>query len=522
MNNKIVSILILLILILGAFLRIHELGVENLRFDEVTNVDRATRGLSYLFIGDDTGPLYYFILRFWIMVFGTAEASLRMPSVLFSLGSLILLYKIAAKLFDKNVGLISMFLFSISPFHIFYSQDVSQYSLFVLLSLCSVWLFIKMSDKPTNLLMISFILSNILLLYTNILGIFIILIQNVFFFRKMFVSYKKWCFLQIIILFFFMFWIVPFLKFYVLGKTPFFLVRLKWIPRPSLNYLIETFNTFCYGADRFGGMDIFQITVNNFLKNCLAFLFASCFLFGVFSLKKNGEFNHISFLLLWLFFPILALLLISYLVSPFFIARYFIFSFPAFLIIASKGIVRLLNNYLVLVVLFLFFVLMLGPLHCYYNNDLKMRWEEAIQYIHSKLGANDAILVCTAKEVQMFGYYGKEGAKYAKDQNKWNEVFRTSYQMRKGEVVYYEGENKLIGFNDINDLGNIILSNYEDNKSFWFIMSRWCDRQYDVMRYLKLFCRVKEEKSYNGVNMYYLVISESPKALFKERVQKCL
>ncbi len=80
------SLIIILIMILGGVLRLISLN-QSLWMDEAISA-LAIKGHSFLGLitkfapGDTHPPLFYFILKFWSLIFGYSEISLRLPSVI--------------------------------------------------------------------------------------------------------------------------------------------------------------------------------------------------------------------------------------------------------------------------------------------------------------------------------------------------------------------------------------------------------------------------------------------------------
>lgn len=84
-------------------------------------------------------PPFHLIIRF-LSKFNTSEIFLRIPSVVFGVVSIYLIYIISRKIFDTKIALTSGFLLSISPFHIWISRDSTPYSLFCFISLATFYL----------------------------------------------------------------------------------------------------------------------------------------------------------------------------------------------------------------------------------------------------------------------------------------------------------------------------------------------------------------------------------------------
>ena len=138
---------LLAILFMGLFLRIHDLGTKSIWLDEAISVGLAKSTLPQMFTTLATEkphvPLYFTILHFWVMLFGDSEAAVRSLSALFGFLALLATYKVASLLFDREVGALSSLILGLSDFHIYYSQETRMYSLLVLLTLLSMYFFVK-------------------------------------------------------------------------------------------------------------------------------------------------------------------------------------------------------------------------------------------------------------------------------------------------------------------------------------------------------------------------------------------
>jgi len=118
------TILMFCVLTAGLFLRIYDLAGESLWLDEGTSIRRSQLSLINIvfeLISNVHPPLYFFILHYWIGLFGDSEFSARFLSVIFGFSSIIILYRLGALLFNKHIGILSSLLLSLSEFHIRFS-----------------------------------------------------------------------------------------------------------------------------------------------------------------------------------------------------------------------------------------------------------------------------------------------------------------------------------------------------------------------------------------------------------------
>jgi len=172
---------------LGAFaLRIVRLDFQPLWWDEGYSLFFATRDFGTMLARtavDIHPPLYYALLQFWIAFAGKGEVAVRLLSVVIGVATIPLLYALAYKLFDnRRVALIAALLLALSPFHVYYSQEVRMYGLVTLLCLASVYLFVQLLGMPfgkprTIIVAGAYILVTAAALYTQYYAVFILAVE---------------------------------------------------------------------------------------------------------------------------------------------------------------------------------------------------------------------------------------------------------------------------------------------------------------------------------------------------------
>lgn len=120
---------ILLIIILSLGLRLLSLN-QSLWLDEAISAN-VVKNYSHQNIitqfspSDFHPPLYYLVLKAWTSVFGYSEFSLRLPSVIFSILTILLVF--------KYFGFWPSLLLAANPLYLYYSQEARMYSLATLL-----------------------------------------------------------------------------------------------------------------------------------------------------------------------------------------------------------------------------------------------------------------------------------------------------------------------------------------------------------------------------------------------------
>jgi uncharacterized membrane protein len=91
--------------------------------------------VSNFSVNDFHPPFYYFVLKTWTSVFGYSEISLRMPSIIFVLVIVFVVFKLG--------GINAAMLTGFNPLLIYYSQETRMYALVTMLLTLTVYFFTK-------------------------------------------------------------------------------------------------------------------------------------------------------------------------------------------------------------------------------------------------------------------------------------------------------------------------------------------------------------------------------------------
>src|SRR3972149_5511149 len=127
------------VLLVGAGVRFWGLGTKSLWFDETYSVFIARQALvdipRMLQTYDTHPPLHYVLLHVWMALFGSGEASIRIPSVLASVGAILLTFFLGRRLAGDRVGLLAAALLAVSPFQVTSAQEARMYPFLTLFGL---------------------------------------------------------------------------------------------------------------------------------------------------------------------------------------------------------------------------------------------------------------------------------------------------------------------------------------------------------------------------------------------------
>lgn len=424
-------LLLLAILFIGLFFRIYNLSERSIWLDEGFSIRFAHFALpQILTIPENHPPLYYLILHWWMKLFGDSEFSIRFLSVIFDFLAMFMIYKIGIRIFGdrRDVGLLSAVLLGLSTFHIAYSQDARSYTLSTLLTLLSMYFFIKLLEERSYGVLMSYVLFSVLLMYSHIYGLFIIAAQNIYVVTLSLLSkgtyqltFRRWILIQIILIVLFALWLPTLISRTLTEQSTF------WAPKPSIAAVIDVFSKYS------GAMISYQSNSPLLYQSSLLLLL---FLLVLSSLsiigleKTNGRIDwrnfftsldgyswrarllntdKIYFLLVWLLTPIILPFIISQFSTPIFILRYTIVASLAFYLLIAKGISSISHKYAKSIIIGIIIVFSLVYIREYYTKPFYLeQWRDVANYVDTNAKNKDLLLFHQGDcQDMLFDYYSK-------------------------------------------------------------------------------------------------------------------
>lgn len=161
LRRRTATALLLLIVACGSFLRLEGLTSKTLTHTEaiVPNIDwpvdiswPPARHSFYdtfwwHFHSEGHPEGYYFFMWIWTKLFGTGLTALRVPSAIFGIGCIVLVYGLGRLAYERRVGLLSAGLVAFSGFHIYWSQFARMYAMGCFLALLSSYSLLQILRK---------------------------------------------------------------------------------------------------------------------------------------------------------------------------------------------------------------------------------------------------------------------------------------------------------------------------------------------------------------------------------------
>lgn len=319
----------------GLGLRLFCLTCKPFWFDETFSVEVARVTwpdfLHLLWWREANMSLYYVLLRIWLH-FGHSPFFIRSLSAVIAAATIPVAYWLGSLLFDHRVALIAAALLAFNGYDVRYAQETRSYSLFVLLATLSSGFLIAFLREPTRRHGAAYALCSILAVYAHFYALLLIAAHWLALRwrsksedddqsrncveRQM---QRAWIAIGLGAL--------PLLIFVAkTGAGP-----IRWIHRPGL-------------------LDLAMFSVY-FTAGRPLIYFAACLLAllplqrNFFERSQNWETFRVQFLLIWLFFPIVLTLLLSF-ARPLFLPRYMIFCIPALVLLVAAGLTRIRPGWL--------------------------------------------------------------------------------------------------------------------------------------------------------------------------------
>lgn len=337
-------LLLTFILCLGIFLRIYGINERPL-----LGTEKFTAGHSQLDIitlitpppkmgGVFMIPLTYCLIHLSTTYWELTEFTLRLPSLIFGILGIFIVYKVGEIMFGKTEGLLAAFLLTLSPFHIHQSQVAKFYTIMIFFSLSSLYFLYKLIKDNNQKMWFGFIATSLLNIYNHYYG-FVVLLANTIFAVTFLISEvvtseeKKKVFKRS-------------LFFLCLSLTTIFILYIPYIP----SLLDTTILNREIGIGQ-GATPRLHFNISFFVAlfslfgagpGIAFYVFGCLFLWGILSSLVSSHRKEGFLVVLWIALPFLFLFIFK--PGQAFDAEHVMFILPLYLMMISTGIVSIIST----------------------------------------------------------------------------------------------------------------------------------------------------------------------------------
>jgi mannosyltransferase len=392
-KNHTTSLLLFLLTLVAAGLRLAHLGSKSLWLDEGATVALARANWQHFiwvwWHGEaNLQTVYFLLMRGWIHG-GLSEAWLRLPSALFGIASVPMLYVVGRRLLPAGGALAAAALLTFSPTDVYYSQEARSYTLTIFLVLLSSYFFIRAVEHGRRADWVLWTTVSILAFYSHYFAALVLVAQvGSLLFRK--TPAATW-------------------KRVILCGLVIFLLAL-----PGLTYVFRASheNLYFIWMPAATPTEVWRLTKffgGSGVKIYLALVLWLAGLVAIARARRRNpeEFWHGMLIVSWALLPAVIAGLVS-VVHPIFMARYLIFSLPAMALLAATGMTTLTRMHAGFVLVVALCVMSVPAIFKDYQKP-REDWRAASSAILTSAQPGDAVVFFPFYIRIMLDYYHDRG-----------------------------------------------------------------------------------------------------------------
>jgi 4-amino-4-deoxy-L-arabinose transferase-like glycosyltransferase len=394
---------------------------------------------------DTAPPLYYICLFIWTRLFGPSEISIRLLSVLFYLGTVVVVYLIARKIWNHQTGLLASLLLVANPFLFPFAFEGRMYAILVFFVTLSFYFFISKNQ-------VGYILATAAALYSHHYAALAVLFQFFWAFtttknlkKNWFQTLKPYLFIGLL----YLPWLYPLYRQVTLVAGGF------WLGKPLPRDVSNLYLNYLRGSTIFAWQKWWPLWA------------------GLILLVKKWSVKWPSNLLLlgWAVFPALLAYFLSQGKTSLFYDRYLIYIIPVLVLLLAGGWRRLS-----LILIGLYCLPLLWTNFYYFNHPTKRPFRELATYVKQTASPSDFLINWngTAHHLWESKYYGLTAPLYAPGDLPY---YIGTAQMTENDLVKNLPKLSKIGVISSQDPAAIVLPGYilQNYKQFDSLYFSWFD-----------------------------------------------
>lgn len=420
------SLAIVAILVLALILYLYQLGTESVWIDEMLSIGDAK---TFHWKGN-VRPLYYFLLRFW-MRFGQTDAWLRSLSVLFSLGSIFLIYRLGARMVGQGVGSTAAIVMTLSPLFINHAQEIRMYSLSTFLTLAGTLALVNTMDAPRRTTLAAWAIARTGAILTTPINLLLLFPDSLLFGWKFRRQRRWWVAFGCGLVFIGAVFIPPALLLTTGGKADDFMSKqvadytkpglaqilgmpLQFAVYYPLRYLLES-HKIVLANNQLGDASLLS---SFFSANALSLFFygivgvmtLALMAVALWSIPQQERPENTIAIAAWALIPAAGMLCASYLKNSIWFPRYLLFIAPYFILLMAVGWVWVWQRWRIAAVALAlaYCVAVGGGLRDYYTVLYRNDWQGVAQTLSRQQKAGDVLLYYSAlgfRDLSLLRYY---------------------------------------------------------------------------------------------------------------------
>ncbi len=406
-----VPVALFILVAIGAFLRLFQLGAEGFWHDEVTMMNIVVGPWSGIEAQIDNGrPALFQVLGYiWTRIFGESESGARLLSATAGIISIVIMYQLSLEWFNKRIAFVATIFFVFSGFLVFQSQNFRYYSVYVLMTLLSYLFYYRALQSGKLKHFVPYVLFSALTFYGHSHGMFVLFSQGLYGLYYHFLLWRaksddlmkigpRWVISQFAIIA-----LIAYGLLQVLGGTsgegnlaP------TWISHPSPFAPIRTFVRFYFHWPTYFALVSFAAAGWFFVSMMLIQLRANGLGKWGRSIRQlpteaasyTKEFHRPTALVLfWLGGSIITPFIVSYIMEPIFVDRYLLAAAPALYLLTAIVLYNIRHVIPEIAIVGAILLIQVRGLYIYYEDPFNDQWPQNAGYVMANSQPGDVIVI---------------------------------------------------------------------------------------------------------------------------------
>ena len=420
---------ILALFVVALVLRVYRIGHQSLWVDELLTLDVSDPkdGLniwSYVKYNIH-GPLHSFVVYLFQLV-SSKDAWLRLPSALAGAGAVLYFYLWTRSWLGRRVARIAGVMMAVHPLHLYYSQELRNYSFLLFFAMMGCYYFERMMRGDRRGDRVGYVLAIACAALSNFTAAYLFLTHTVIYFLRVGIGRRtlaRWAFLSLVILLLLSPWVYRIYTFIDVSDlvTPVRPGQLDETERlrgkttitpAALPYALYSYSVgFSLGPStrelHYDHSPGYVLRHHAPIVVWTALLFGGLFLVGVGRVIRGAAPSRE--LLLYLLVPLVLTLLLNWQNAKAFNVRYVLVGFPAYLCFLAIGIESVNSRLRTAVVVVLLATLMVAVGNYYFSpRYAREDVRGAVRHVEKNIAPGECIVAPTVTSVVEHYYRGVE------------------------------------------------------------------------------------------------------------------
>ncbi|TAK34073.1 MAG: hypothetical protein EPO21_10850 [Chloroflexota bacterium] len=475
------------VVLLATLTRLFALDAKSIWLDEAFSIFVARQPLDRMMeiiVAKDTHPpLYHTLLHYWLWL-GDTPFSSRLLSALLGIAVVPATYLLGREVAGRRVGVVAALLVTVSPFQVWYAQEVRMYSLLALMCALSAYFLVRALKRGGAWSWVAYTMTTALALYSQLSAVFFVMAEGIavmLMLTRHFRTPSTRC------------PVLPTgsLRPWLLSQAALGVLWLPWVPsmlsqmRSHEEYWVETPTV---GTLRGFLFEITSAYLPHWqIPRGQEIVVIGGLLLAFLVIVRAGWRQYLIPLVLFVV-PVAGLFLVSQ-VKPVFLSRALIYVSGPYLLLIAITLVTLKRWRLGSVLLGLLLVLNVVSLYRLYSVIPKEEWNLVASYVTARAAPRELTLFLATDAQLAFDYYAAGEAKQLEERGLPEDVLTAnSLEPRMGEEDLPRMDQLLNG-----------------RDSFWLVDSHsaFVDPQGLARRFVEERYRLVDAKEFQGVKVFH-------------------